>query len=354
MRLYLFPITRSRTLIYCKRTLPSASSSQSSSPTSSSASSSTNAPPPSRTDQIRSWIRLPAGAKIDFITSKANGMWADWESTPTSPLQWKKRVTTLGNSLFAKIPYPEWGLKSIPPLSAARAAEETRLAAIDRTSADPALRTRRAAAEVDVVYPARMFRASDIRAVLGQLASGTNQAFYRKRMWWSVAAMPVTIPFAVVPVVPNLPFFYATFRAWSYWRAGGGALHIRHLLEKDLVNAAPSQVLQRLYDVGTVDADVVARAEEKVRALREGKEEGWKAQDVDVERAVMGLLGTGAKEEEATDSQVGAAEGGEKLLYPKGHGRLIGLTLNMPEVEVELERAYDQVSKELRKGENGV
>lgn len=299
-------------------------------------------------------MQLPASGKIEFITSKANGMWADWESTPKSPLQWKKRVTTLGNSLFAKIPYPEWGLKSIPPLSAARSEEETQLAQIDRSSPDPGLRSRRRAAEVDVVYPARMFRESEIRGVLGQLASGTNQAFYRKRMWWSVVAMPLTIPFAVVPVVPNLPFFYATFRAWSYWRAGGGVQHIQHLLEKDLVNTAPSQVLQRLYDMGKVSGDVVGRAEEKVRALRKGKEEGWKAQDVDVEGAVMGLLGTEGKEEEVMDRNVGAAEGEEKLLYPKGHGRVIGLTLNMPEVEVELERAYDQVSKELREGGNGV
>lgn len=47
--------------------------------------------------------------------------------------------------------------------------------------------------------------------------------------------------------IPNLPFFYLLYRAWSHWRAIAGGKHIQWLLEKKLVKPAPSKILDDLY-----------------------------------------------------------------------------------------------------------
>ena len=40
---------------------------------------------------------------------------------------------------------------------------------------------------------------------------------HRKYLIWCIVGMPFTAPFALIPVVPNLPFFYLVWRAYSHW-----------------------------------------------------------------------------------------------------------------------------------------
>ncbi|KAL8939345.1 MAG: hypothetical protein Q9216_003409 [Gyalolechia sp. 2 TL-2023] len=90
MRLFLLPISTKRSLIYCQRL----------------------------NRQITSETTLG-----DKITTRASNTWLKWEKAEKG---WKKKVTDYGNKLFARIPYEEWGLKSVPPLSKRRGAEELR------------------------------------------------------------------------------------------------------------------------------------------------------------------------------------------------------------------------------------
>jgi hypothetical protein len=41
---------------------------------------------------------------------------------------------------------------------------------------------------------------------------------HRSKLIWSVVIMPFTAPFMLIPVIPNLPFFYVLYRAWSHWK----------------------------------------------------------------------------------------------------------------------------------------
>src|SRR5262245_10007468 len=90
MRLFLFPISTRRTLLYCQR-LEAA------------------------TTERQGWV--------DRITARAAKLWTSWEKQEGG---WQKRVVTYGNHAFRRIPYEEWGLKSVPPLSARRKDEELR------------------------------------------------------------------------------------------------------------------------------------------------------------------------------------------------------------------------------------
>lgn len=146
MRLFVLPISTRQSLIYCQK---------------------------------RS--RLPGQTTyIDRITSKASERWLLWEKYESG---WQKRVTVYGNKLFQRISYEEWGLKSVPPLSERRKAEE-----LERRT------------KSSVEYPSSVLDEDKVKEALRSYASREKQSFHRKWMWGSVVGMPISAPVALVPV----------------------------------------------------------------------------------------------------------------------------------------------------------
>jgi hypothetical protein len=173
MRLFLLPISTRRTLIYCERTKQ----------------------------------KLAPGQKPSYLeraTTKANETWVSFEKAESG---WKKQLTTYGNKVLRRIPYEEWGLKTLPPLS-----QKIR----DKQPKEP----------VEVVFPGLFLKEQNVPEVLRVLAT-ERQALHKKRMIWSLIGAPLTLPFAAIPIIPNIPGFYLLFRGYSHWRGK----HYNHLLE---------------------------------------------------------------------------------------------------------------------------
>lgn len=146
MRLFVVPISTRRTLLYCVR------------------------------------ITAPAAHEatyIDRITTKAGNTWSKWEKAEKG---WQKLVARWGNTLFDRIPFEEWGLKSIPPLTAKRKKED--VANMD---------------EICVAYPSLMLNPSAILDEVRKLAT-QRQGLHSKWMTWSIVGMPFTIPVGLIPV----------------------------------------------------------------------------------------------------------------------------------------------------------
>lgn len=87
-----------------------------------------------------------------------------------------------GNKLFERIPFEEWGLKSIPPLSARRKADEMQ-----------------GKEKVEVVFPDNVIEKGIVNDVLRKLAS-ERQGLHKKKMIWSIVAMPFTLPVGLIPM----------------------------------------------------------------------------------------------------------------------------------------------------------
>ena len=146
MRLFLLPISTKRSLIYCQRL-----------------------------NKILSNELTYA----DKLTTRANGIWAKWERSDKG---WQKSVTSFGDKLFQRIPFEEWGLKSIPPLSARRKDQELQ-----------------GNNQVEVTFAPSLTKSESVLDTLRNLAT-ERKALHTKWMWGSIAIMPLTIPFGLIPM----------------------------------------------------------------------------------------------------------------------------------------------------------
>lgn len=146
MRLFLFPISNRRTLIFAQRI-------------------------------NRQLTSEPT--YIEKITNKSASKWVEWEAYESG---WQKKVTEYGNKAFARISYQEWGLKSIPPLSTRRKADELQ-----------------GKEEVNVSFPPGIIKPNTVNALLKKLAT-ERQGLHQKMFYYSLAGLPVALPFGLVPV----------------------------------------------------------------------------------------------------------------------------------------------------------
>lgn len=116
---------------------------------------------------------------LDKATGKAAKTWASWEEAKGG---WKKHLVTWGNRVQQRIPFEEWGLKSIPSLTSQRRSDETH-----------------GTKKIDVLFPGNAVRLEKLPSVLHTIAT-ERQEFHRKKMIWSLGFAPITAPFALVPM----------------------------------------------------------------------------------------------------------------------------------------------------------
>lgn len=229
---------------------------------------------------------------LDRITDKAAQTWTQWEEADKG---WKTHIVSWGNRVQQRIPYEEWGLKSIPSLSSQRRIDESH-----------------GTTRVDVLFPGNAIKEEKLIPMLHQL-SKERQELHRRRMWWSFIAAPLTAPIALIPIIPNIPFFYLVYRGWSHWRALNGSKHLQFLVEKNLLNPISHPGLVELY------------AKRVSRTLEETQREIPAAEMVE--------------NVEKSDDRV--------LLRTKDAKKLATI-LDAPGLALEAERAVIQVSEQLK------
>jgi len=146
MRLFLLPISTRRTLLYCQKlqALPSE--------------------------------KQPL---TDKIIVRAAKLWAGWEKKESG---WQKSVVKYGNRALRRIPYEEWGLKSVPTLSTRRREEDVMGKETHH-----------------LIFPASVISPSEAPQVLQKLAT-ERESLHRSRMIWCFVGMPISAPFALVPM----------------------------------------------------------------------------------------------------------------------------------------------------------
>jgi len=265
MRLFLIPISTRRTLIYGQRL---------------------------------NKIISENPSRVDKVSGLAAKYWLQWEKSET---KWKRKITEGGNKLFNRIPFEEWGLKSIPPLSARRRQREVE------------------GVKVDVIFPSSIITPEEAPKIIQKLST-ERTSMHRRRLIWSVIGLPITAPIGLLPLVPNIPFFYLLYRAFSHWKALSGAKHLEYLIEKDLLHPKPSTELDSVYRRGARKPVVDY---EKIASEAEVK---WK---------------------DAKDAKPGEATPKDSLLIQEDDAKEIASAINVPSLALETERACRQVADQL-------
>ncbi|KAF6821573.1 hypothetical protein CSOJ01_00076 [Colletotrichum sojae] len=256
MRLYLLPLTTSRTLLYSQRLNIATTNKQ---------------------------------GLADKVSKRASKLWAGWEAKESG---WQKKVVSYGNYALRRIPYEEWGLKSVPPISARRKDDELK-----------------GKEKIELVYPDTIIPTTKAESVVSTLAT-ERDALHKKKLIWCLIGMPISAPFALVPVIPNLPFFYLVYRAWSHWRALEGGKHLRFLLDNKLLALAPSKLLNDIYTPLIPDSMSSAPPKSPAASLN-GNPDAVKD---------------------------------DEILLSQANGQRIAKALELPELGVEIERAIWQVN----------
>ncbi|KAK7958190.1 hypothetical protein PG996_010369 [Apiospora saccharicola] len=262
MRLYLLPISTRRTLLYCER--------------------------------FNSVQSAQQKTIVDKVTTRAATLWATWEKKESG---WQRKIVDYGNHALRRVPYEEWGLKSVPPLSARRRDDE--LKGQDK---------------VELVFPDTVIPANKAIGVLKTLGT-ERESFHKKNLIWCLIGMPITIPFALVPVIPNLPFFYLVYRAWSHYRALAGGKHIQFLLSSNVLALTPSPILAKIYP------------------------------------SVLPPSSGGEKSAPHPSTSEKPLPEKEVMLLSQTNEQALAKALNVPELEVEVERAMWQVQHAIQKAD---
>ncbi|OAA32129.1 hypothetical protein AAL_01461 [Moelleriella libera RCEF 2490] len=268
MRIFLIPLSTRRTFLYAQR-LPST------------AVSSSQAADASYVDRVAGW---------------AARKWSEWEKKESG---WQKKVVEYGNHAFRRIPHEEWGLKSVPPLRRPKGEDGAHGGSSSSSSSS-------ATAKVELVFPPSVLRQADLVPVLSRLGT-EREGLHRKKLVWCFVGMPVTAPFALVPIIPNLPFFYLVYRAWSHWRAIAGGKHIQWLVAQNLLRPKPSAVLDALY----VSHEKPKLTQSQVRSL--AKQLDVPALEIELERAIWQVEQEQAQEQVQEQEQ---QKGREKEKQP--------------------------------------
>ncbi|QLL32378.1 hypothetical protein HG536_0C05470 [Torulaspora globosa] len=169
-----------------------------------------------------------------WLTRKAGNIWSKLTASPKS---YNKKIVAGVNRLLMNIPWTENSLKTIPGdnylLKRVSKKEgpdgeegETKLTLKEYLSSKVPLRTK----PLNVYYPGKIIAESAVTAELRTLCEQGLQ-YHRKQALLCLLGLPLTIPIILIPIIPNVPGFYLTYRAYCNLKAYLGAKHLKRIMD---------------------------------------------------------------------------------------------------------------------------
>ncbi|KAE9393883.1 hypothetical protein BT96DRAFT_828553 [Gymnopus androsaceus JB14] len=242
----------------------------------------------------------PQGGYIHWAQKKASSTWAGFGKAPEG--NWKLKVFQAGERLVDRFEYEELALKGVDPSLgptirnmdiAGRGAEET-----DEKQ------------KIPLLYAPSIHNAEASLAQLRDLVQ-TREPKHKKRFWiWMVIA-PFTAPFMIVPIIPNLPFFYCVYRSWSHYRAYRASQYLNALIKHGHVVSAPSLELDAIYkQFGTksITAEAAPPSSEDAKAQSSSQPATEDVEMLLTREAVPAIVSTFSLEETAASDMYRAIE----------------------------------------------
>lgn len=185
-----------------------------------------------------------------------------WNSLKSSEKSYNKKIVHWLNVFLERIPWSEDSLRSIPSQSAllrqVRKNEKEKEAASSESAVtgntSEEVKFQIASNETDgtfegikVLYPSKIVTSETLSREIEELC-GTAVAYHRKQMLWTATGIPLSLPIALVPLVPNVPGFYLAYRFYCNYKAATGGQHLKELSTKNELIYEDTPSLDDVYE----------------------------------------------------------------------------------------------------------
>ncbi|KAJ3514356.1 hypothetical protein NLJ89_g2430 [Agrocybe chaxingu] len=184
---------------------------------------------------------LPEEGLVNFATQKAANIWAGFGKAEGG---WRLKTFQFGERLVDRMEFEELALKSIDPsLGPSIRHLKQRPLADEKGSGPPT---------IPLIFPPSIVTPS---MALSELKAYTAHRIprHRRGFWGWMLVAPFTAPFMIIPIIPNLPFFFCVWRSWSHYRAYRSSKYLQSLIEHDVIAPEASEALDEVYKLRSIE-----------------------------------------------------------------------------------------------------
>lgn len=181
-------------------------------------------------DKQRANVQWKVKAENRLVGLAAKG----WNKLESSKFSVNQKIVQLVRRLLSSIPYDENSLRSFPSKSTMiREINEEHRELFPRAVMTSEVESD--AVSVDQLKPIPVYHPQfqEPQAILDQVNKFRSSLTSYHKKWAVVCAIgiPLSLPMALIPVVPNVPGFYFAYRLYCHLQALRGADNLRYLLE---------------------------------------------------------------------------------------------------------------------------
>ncbi|GMM35620.1 Mrx19 protein [Saccharomycopsis crataegensis] len=94
---------------------------------------------------------------------------------------------------------------------------------------------------IPLYYPKSLLSEADIVKFINEDIQGNYYKHHMRSMIYCILGLPLTIPFVILPVIPNIPGFYLCYRIYCHWKVMSGLKHLNYLMNDPLPTNGESQ-----------------------------------------------------------------------------------------------------------------
>ncbi|KAG5721493.1 hypothetical protein E4T56_gene13243 [Termitomyces sp. T112] len=178
----------------------------------------------------------PEGGLMKWITTKAADTWAGFGKAKGG---WKLKVYQGGERLVDRLDFEELALKGIDPSLGPTIARSDMASQSSQGVEHEKIK-------IPLLYPPSINSGAatlaELRALVAYRTPRHRKGFY---LWMIIA--PFTAPFMIIPVVPNLPFFFCVWRSWSHYKAYRASQYLQTLLDNEALVPEASDAFDGVY-----------------------------------------------------------------------------------------------------------
>lgn len=208
----------------------------------------------SQSNSVKSQEQSAIKRAVKWVSTKAADLWAGFGKAPEG--SWKLRTYELGERIVDRIDFEELALKGVDPSLGPSITHADITGQEGNGVFFSQKQSPREASRIPLIYPPSIYASLSLTGVnemshpsivhLRTLLT-SREPRHRRGFWMWMAIAPLTAPFLLVPVIPNLPFFFCAWRSWSHYRAYRTSQYLSSLLDHGLIAPEPSRALDQLY-----------------------------------------------------------------------------------------------------------